>query len=236
MLEGVPAAVSAARDAADVVLRDRGRRTVPGEMSARALLEGAQDSAALDLSGDTAIDEAVAAGAVRLSTQLIDLAEEIRRQPARVLARAHVLVARDLADAGAISVADLGQVRAEARERIRGVCEMLAGRTTASPIVVGAVAHAELAVTEPFARVSGVLARAVDHMVLVEGGIDPRAVLLPESAHRVAGPAYRRALEGYVSGGVDGVRAWLIHCCDALTHGAERSPIGAAQRFRDDQV
>lgn len=231
-LEGVPSAVTAARDAADAVLRDRGRRVVPAEVSAKALLAGARASAELALEGPEATGDeteetrqAVEAGAVRLSTQLLDLAADVRRQPARVLARAHTLVAKSLADIGRINPVSLGRVAPEARERTAGVADMLTMRTTASPIVVGAIAHAEIAQVRPFDLVSGIIARAVDHMVLVEGGIDPRAVLLPESAHLLAGRAYERALTGYAEGTADAVRAWIIHCCDALTHGAEKSPL-----------
>lgn len=238
-LEGIGSAVTAARDAADAVLRDRGRRQVPAETSARALLTGARDSAALALvdeldepdeeSGERGepaeVRQAIEAGAIRLSTQLLDLATEIRRQPARSLARAHTLVAKGLLDVGRIGPDALGGVRPAARERTAGIADLLAMTTTASPIVVAAIAHAEIAAARPFALVSGVVARAVEHLVLIEGGIDPRAVLLPESAHRVAGPAYRRALAGYETGTADAVRAWIIHCCDALTHGAELSPL-----------
>ena len=34
------------------------------------------------------------------------------------------------------------------------------------------------------------------------------------------GEAYAAALEGYRSGGPDGVAAWLVHCARATEHGA----------------
>lgn len=244
-MEGVPSAVTAARDAADAVLRDRGMRQVPAEQSAKALLAGARDSATLALqdpsTGETIhesddVRRAVEAGSVRISTQLIDLAADIRSQPSRVIARAHTIVAKGLVDVGRIDADGLGQVRPDCRERVSGVSELLSMPTTASPVVVGAIAHAEIMAPQPFELVSGIVARAVDHMVLIQAGIDPRAVLLPETAHLVAGRAYHRALAEYSTGTADGVRAWIIHCCDALTHGAEQSPMGAAPRFRDDKV
>ena len=238
-LEGVPSAVTAARDAADSIMRDRGQRAVPAETSAQALLAGARDSAALALAEvdePEEIREAVTAGSIRLSTQLIDLAAEIRTQPAKVLARSHTLAAKALADAGRINVTDLGQVRPEARARIAGVGNVLSEPTDAPAQVVAAVVHAEICSTEPFDLVSGIIGRAVEHMVLIQGGIDPRAVLVPESAHALAGTAYRQALADYGTGTIDGVRAWLIHCCEALTHGAEKSPLPKAKRFRDDDL
>lgn len=222
-IEGVPSAIRAALDAADAVLRDRGRRPVPAETSARALLEGAKASASLD--GDQWLP-----GAVRLSTELIDLAGAIRRTPAQVLARAHVLVARDV-----VAEHELGRVRPEAdTSRLAALTELLTSPTKESALIVAALAHAEVAAISPFGGGDGVIARAVEHMVLIEAGIDPRAVLIPEAGHAASGAAYPRGLQRYASGSVAGVRDWIVQCASALTFGAESSPLGAAKRFRKD--
>ena len=215
-LEGVPSAVAAARDAVDAVLRDRGMRVIPAEQSAGALLAGARASAAL--SPDP---ERWFAGAVRLSTELISLSGLIRVAPGQAIARAHALVAR-----GVVPDEELGRVRADAEvsERLVGLHQLLTEPTSASAVVLAAVAHAELATIAPFGSADGIVARAVEHLVLVAGGVDPRAVIVCEAGHLALRPSYESGLTGYRSGTVAGVRDWLLHCTQALTHGAEVSP------------
>lgn len=218
-LEGVPSAVAAAMAAADTILRDRGERPVPAEDSARARLAGARASAAM-------AGEEWEAGSVRLSTELIALAGSIRRTPAGVLARAHTLLARDLVDPG-----DLGRIPAADPGRLAGVLDLLSRPTKAPALVRAAMAHAEMATLVPGSPLHGLLGRAVEHLVLIEARIDPRAVLVPEEGHRAAGAAYADNLQRYSSGTPAGVRAWLLHCATALTFGVEVSPLGAARRF-----
>ncbi|HHV21842.1 MAG TPA: oxidoreductase [Propionibacterium sp.] len=215
-VEGVPSAVAAARAAVDAVLRDRGARVVPAEMSARALLASARASAAMEGSPWEP-------GAIRLSTELIELAGMIRSTPARAIARAHALLAR-----GVLDDAALGRVPAEDPARVQGVLDLLTTRTAAPALVVAAVAHAELALLAKPGNGMGVLARAVEHMVLVQAGVDPRAVLVVAEGHRAVGPAYAQRLAGYATGSVVGVREWILHCAQALTHGAELSPLMGA--------
>lgn len=218
-LEGVPSAIAAARAAVDAVLRDRGVRAVPAETSARALLAGARASAALEGDGWEL-------GAVRLSTELMALASTVRRAPGEALARAHVLVAK-----GLVRDDVLGVVRTADRARLRALMELLSSPTRAPALVQAAVAHAELAVLAPFGSGNGIIARAVEHMVLIDAGVDPRAALVPEAGHRAVGVAYGMALRGYATGGVGGVRDWLLHCARALTRGAELSPLARDQRL-----
>jgi hypothetical protein len=215
-LEGVPSAVAAARDAVDAVLRDRGMRVIPAEQSASALLSGARASAALSPDPDRWL-----AGAVRLSTELISLSGLIRVAPGQVIARAHALVAR-----GAVPDDELGRVRADAEvsERLVGLHQLLTEPTSASVVVLAAVAHAEVATVAPFGTADGIVACAVEHMVLVAGGVDPRAVIVCEAGHLALRPSYEAGLTAYRSGTVPGVRDWLLHCAQALTYGAEVSP------------
>jgi Fic family protein len=184
-LEGVPSAVAAARAAADAVLRDRGARVVPVQTSARALLAGARASAAIE-------GAEWEPGAVRLSTELLELAGMVRRAPAQVLARAHALVAK-----GMVPDAALGVVRTDDRARLQALLGLLSAPTGAPALVQAAVAHAEVAQLAPFGGGDGIIARAVEHMVLVDAGVDPRVVLLPEEGHRAAGPAYEAGLRSY---------------------------------------
>lgn len=215
-LEGVPSAVVAARDAVDAVLRDRGMRAISSEQSASALLAGARASAALTDEPDRWLP-----GSVRLSTQLLALSELIRTSPGQALARVHALVAR-----GCVPDDDLGRIRPgeEVAARLLGVNVLLTGSTTASVIILAAVVHAELATVAPFGSADTIVARAAEHLVLVAGGVDPRAVIVPEAGHLALRPGYLAALAGYRDGSVAGVRGWLLHCCQALAYGAEVSP------------
>ncbi|NNG20914.1 oxidoreductase [Naumannella sp. ID2617S] len=225
-LEGVPSAVAAARDAVDAVLRDRGRRAVPAEDSARALLAGSRASAELESAKPEG--DVWAPGSVRLSTELVELATSVRRAPGQVLARAHSLLAK-----GVLPDDRLG--RATAAEPLSDLFGLLTRPTKAPAVVQAAIAHAEVARIAPFGGGDGVIARAVEHMVLIDAGVDPRAALVPEVGHLAAGAAYQQGLRRYTEGGA-GVRDWILHCCRALTRGAEESPLGAARRFRDDRI
>ncbi|GAA2092429.1 hypothetical protein GCM10009841_01380 [Microlunatus panaciterrae] len=219
-LEGVPSAVVAARDAVDAVLRDRGLRQIPAATTAEALLAGA--SASAELEGDR---ERWLPGAVRLSTELIDLAQLIRTSPGQVLARAHTLLAH-----GQAPEESLGRLRpgGEVSERVRGLNQTLTGRTEAPALVLAAVAHAELATLVPFGPGDGILGRAVEHMILISAGLDPRAATVPAAGHLRAerqGGSYFASLTSYRSGTARGVRDWLIHCARAVAYGAELSPL-----------
>ena len=216
-LEGVPSAVAAALDSVDAVLRDRGLRLLSAEAVAESLLRGARASATLSGEGDRWLP-----GAVRLSSELAALAGTLRVAPAQALARAHVLVAR-----GEVPVEQLGRVRgaAEVSQRLAGVTALLTGSTSASAVVLGAVVHAELASVAPFGSADDVVARAAEHMVLISGGVDPRAAIPIEAGHAESPDAYRAALEGYAAGSLHGVRNWLVHCAGALSRGAELSSL-----------
>lgn len=224
----------AAQDAADAVLSDRGRREIPAFVSAGALLSGAKASA--ELEGTQWLP-----GAVRLSAVLLELAPLIRRSPGQFLAQAHLVLARDLVAPGGLGAIVVGA------DRVQGLCRLLTTTTKAPAIVVAAVAHAELALAAPFATVgepphpredergtgSGVVARAVEHAVLIESGLDPRAALVVEAGH-LPPALYRQRLSDYSSGSINGVRNWLLHCCDAVVIGAERSPLDPVTRSRPE--
>lgn len=219
-LEGVPSAVTAARDAVDAVLRDRGLRQIAAEHSAEALLAGARASAGLE--GD---EDRWLPGAVRLSTELIDLGQIVLTAPGQALARAHSLLAYGLVDEDR-----LGRVRedTEVSQRLTGLNHTLTSPTTAPSIVLAAVAHAEVATVRPFGEGDGILARAMEHMILIATGVDPRAAIVTEAGHeraeRATG-AYAAALRGYATGTTAGLREWITHCAQAVAYGAEVSPL-----------
>jgi hypothetical protein len=211
-LEGVPSALAAALSAVDAVLRDRGHRQVGPEEAARALLASAKASAELAGEADRWLP-----GAVRLYAELADLAALIRVAPGQVLARSHLLVAHGL-------VADdaLGRLRAVpvVATRMTELTQLLTRPTEASAVVLGAVAHAEIAVLKPFGSGDGLVARAVEHMVLISTGVDPYGLINCEAGHLAEPAAYAQALNLYRDDGASGVRAWLRHCAAALTRGA----------------
>ena len=214
-IEGVPSAVGAATDAVDAVLRDRGLRTITDEHLNRALLAGARANA--ELTGDPGQWQI---GALRLSAELASLAALIRVAPAQALARAHALVAR-----GVVPDSELGKIgsKPEMAARMHSLGELLTRPTSASAIVVGAVAHAEIAVVAPFADASGLIARAAEHLVLIAAGLDPYGVIMVEAGHAESSATYLAALKAYADGSVEGVKGWLLRCAAAVARGAELS-------------
>lgn len=216
--------MTAARDACDVVLRDRGLREIPADDSAKALLAGANASA--DATG--AADQ-LRPGVVRLSTQLIEIGGYVLVSPGQALARCHTLLAHSLVDDD-----DLGRVVDEpgVGERMSALNQLITTPTEASSVVLAAIVHAEIATVEPFAfgevsRRDGnrALARAAEHLVLIGSGVDPRAVIVCEAGHRAAGRFYDEALDAYRAATPVGVRDWILHCAQTLTYGAEVSPV-----------
>lgn len=212
-LEGVPSGLAAARDAVDVVLTDRGLRELTGEQVASALLAGARASARL-----TDDAELWFPGALRLSTELPELAAVLRVAPGQALARAHALAAR-----GVVADPELGRLRADpaVAARVAGLGELLTGPTEAPALVLAAVAHGEVATVAPFGSADGLVARAVERMVLVSSGFDPRAVIATEVGHLRAAQTYQRLLAGYAGGSAAGVRDWILHVGQATVDAAE---------------
>lgn len=219
-LEGVPSALAAARDAVDVVLRDRGlRRPQPDEVRA-ALVAGARANARLSDEPQRWLP-----GALRLAAELQSLSELITVAPGQALARAHALLV-----VGQTPEPSVGRLREDpaAAARMAELASLLAGPAAAPALVLAAVAHAEIAVVEPFGVADEMVARAVEHMVLITTGVDPAALVVVEGGHAADPSAYRRSLLAYRSGTVNGVRAWLLHCAQALTIGAQESALALA--------
>ena len=216
-LEGVPSGLAAARAAVDLVLTDRGLRAMTGDQVASALLAGARASARL-----TEDPARWAAGAIRLSTEVPALAGVLRVAPAQALARAHTLAAY-----GEVPDDRLGRPRdgVEIASRMGGLAELLTGRIESPALVLAAIAHAEIATVAPFGSADGLVARAVERMVLISSGFDPRGVIVTELGHLRRRDDYDALLSGYASGTVAGVRAWILHVAQAAVDGAEASPV-----------
>lgn len=225
-LEGLPSALESARAATDAVLRDRGLRQIPDQDVARALVAGAEASTAMASDDPAGPDDDPARdwgpGSLRVATRMLELAPLIASAPGQVLTRVHTLLARDL-----LAEDVLGRVRAdpEVRARVLELTRLLHRPSTAPALLRAAVVHGEVATLRPFAAGNGLVARAVEHLVLIHHGVDPRAALVPQVGHRASGPGYRAALADYGSGSARGVGVWIRHCAAAVTVGAERSPI-----------
>ncbi|MFF0338601.1 cell filamentation protein Fic [Kribbella sp. NPDC004875] len=247
-LEGVGSAARAARDAVDVLLRDRGLRRVGSDMTAEALLRGAHASAALAGSTATPDDvrlgaaDGLASGAVRLTGELMTLAPQVDKAPVQVWTRLHQLAGLDLGPADG-----LGHLRTAVEpipddipglppappadvmwERLSALAQNLTRPTKAPGLVVAAIVHAELAVLRPFPTANGLVARAAERCLLVARGIDPVAVTVPEAGHYVLQATYASGLSDYAARGLTGVRDWLLRSCEVVTKGAELSPLVSA--------
>ena len=222
-LEGVSSAYAAARDGIDVLLRDRGLRRTTPEDTVEALVRGAHASAVLDGSASSLDDlrratgDETALASLRLSTELMTLVPQLARSPLQVFARLHTLAAR-----GTVPDDELGRPRdPAAAERLRTLSSALTTPTASPGLLVAAVVHAEVASGVPFASHNGLVARALERLVLASRGV----VTVPEAAHLALRPAYESNLRGYRDGGTAGVHAWLLYAAEAFARGAEESPL-----------
>jgi hypothetical protein len=226
--QGVPSALAAARDGIDARLRDRGRRRTGAEVTAESLLRGAAASASLagsschldDLRAGRA--DAVAAGCLRLSVGLLGLLPVWRTSPLQALARMHTLASDD-----DVPAESRGRPATRAgAARLRDLAGVLTRPTSAPALAVAAIVHAELATAEPFGSADAVVARAAERLVLVDRGVDPASVTVPEAGHAADPQAYVDGLGAYAVGGPAGVTAWLLHAAQAYTRGAQAAPLG----------
>jgi hypothetical protein len=231
-LEGVASAMAAARDGIDVLLRDRGLRKSPPELTAESLLRGAHASAVLEGS-QTSLEElrAGAGGpmsqaALRVSTELLGLVPVLGRSPLQVFARLHTLAGK-----GVAPDEELGRPRdAAVAARLNDLARLLVTPTEAPALVVAAVVHAELATAAPFVSHNGIVARAAERLVLVARGVDPKSLVVPEVGHLRLRREYESNLRGYREGGTAGVHSWLLYAAEGYAAGAEASPVAREDR------
>ena len=219
--EGVPSAFAATRDGIDVMLRDRGLRRTTPEQTGESLLRGAHASAVLEGSASTLEQVRVDAGdeiaqaSVRVSSELLALAPVLGRSPLQAFARIHSLTGG----------ASAGQpVSTEAAQRLQSLSQTMLA-TTAPALLVAALVHADLLTASPFADHNGVVARAVERLVLVSRGVDPASLVVPEAGHLAIRAEYESNLRAYRDGGKAGLHAWLLYAAEAQAKGAEASPL-----------
>jgi Fic family protein len=181
----------------------------------------------------------VVESAVRVHADLGQVLVSWRHSPKQALARLHVLAAGELVD----DLDSLGRPRTpgapyddplglgpapdplEVSARLDGLARLLTLGTSAPAVVVAAVVHGELLALRPFGVADGLVARAAARLVLIDRGLDPKAVTAPEVGHvelehAHGGQGYADALRGYVGGGPPGVARWVVHCAQAVALGA----------------
>lgn len=186
-------------------------------------------------------------GAVRLHADLGQLLVPWRHSPRQALARLHVLAASELVDDTDV----LGRPRTtgtyedplglgpapepvEVAARLDGLARVLTGGTSAPAVVVAAVVHGELMALRAFGTADGLVARAAARLVLIDRGLDPKAVSAPEVGHAELHHDYADALRAYVSGGPEGVARWVVHCAHAVALGA-REGLAVCEAIRRGQ-
>jgi len=156
-----------------------------------------------------------------------------KHSPHQALARLHVLAAGELIEAEALGrprpngasyddPLELGPAPEplEVAARLDGLSRVLMTATTAPAVVVAAVVHGELLALRAFGSFDGLVARAAARLVLIDRGLDPKAVSAPEVGHAELHHEYADAARDYVGGGAAGVGRWIDHCASAVALGA----------------
>ncbi|MEV4599325.1 oxidoreductase [Amycolatopsis sp. NPDC049253] len=222
-LDGVAAAAKAAQDAVFAVHRLPANLRGGAETAAEASVRAARASAGIDganpeLPADGAVADPLLAGALRVAESLEPLLPTWRRAPLQALAKLHVLAAADVVD----DPDALGRPRAGG-ERLELLAQLVTGATSVPGAVLTAVVHGELLALRPFGSADGVVARAAARLSMIATGLDPKALTVPEVAFFRRVPKYVELASGFAAGTADGVREWLLFCCEAFEAGAREA-------------
>lgn len=178
--------------------------------------------------------EPTIAGAMAASAATESLTALVRTAPRQAIARVHMAAASALVapdhlgrprpdgtDCPEFAILGPAPDADEATARLAALDDVLADPGLPA-LVVAAVAHAEIAHARPFARGNGIVARALERIVVQASGLDPTGVVVPEAGHHRRGMApYHGALAAYGLGTRQGLTVWITHCADALTAGAD---------------
>lgn len=224
-LPGVPEAVTRVRDALVAVHNHPANLRGWPTSAAEAAVRAARTSAALDGTPlDSDDTDPVLVGAVRVAEQAGRLLGVWRTSPSQALARLHVLAAAELVPADRHD-AELGRLRAGdgVADRLALLAGLVTGDTRVPAPILVAVVHGELLAVQPFSSANGVVARAAARLTAVAAGLDPRGLAVPEVGHLRRAAEYREAAAGFAAGGADGVRTWLLHCCEQWEAGAREA-------------
>jgi hypothetical protein len=216
-LRDVPDLLAAARAAADEALRHPALRRKAGPLAAEIGLRAAVASAALE-GRPYEVDEVrfgtvtdpVVQGVLRVTTALPTLVDRWPKAPRQVLARLHLLAARDL-----VGEDLLGRPQDKV-DRLDLLCHVITHPAGEPALLRAAVVHGELLAARPFAGANDVVARAAARLTLMAEGFDPRGLIAPELGHVAREPEYIGAALAFRTGTPDGLRAWLRHCATAV--------------------
>ncbi len=234
-LPGVTEAVDAARAAIDEVHRHPANRRGWPATAAEASVRAARASAAVaggaaEIPAGGEVSDPVLAGALRVAEALGPLLPTWQRAPLQALARLHVLAAADLVPESQNEQLGRPHASDEVTARLDLLAQLVAGasgsgsgsgRSTSVPApVLSAVVHGELLTLAPFGDADGVIARAAARLTVISTGLDPKGLVVPEVAYFRRQAEYASAAEGFASGQPDGVRDWVIYCCNALETGS----------------
>ena len=134
--------------------------------------------------------------AVRLSASMLALAPLLKTAPLQAIARLHAVVGA----VGARRPTSSG-VRATRRPPTgcAGSPSCCSSDTEAPALLVAAIAHADVATAAPFASHNGIVARALERLVLVSRGVDAKSLVVPEAGHLAHRAAYESNLRAYAT-------------------------------------
>ena len=195
------ARASAALDGAELPLTQVRKMVVPQRNSAPA-------ATAPDPLVDTVLR------ALRVTAAAMELGAVLRTAPAQALARLHLAASGDGSESDGVGrprpagveprdLVDLGPAPTgeELSQRLELVGGLLSGARAGSAVVLVAVVHGELLTLRPFPSGNGLVARAVSRALVVETGLDPTGVAVPEVGLLAGGAAqYIGAAAAYASG------------------------------------
>lgn len=225
-LTEVPEALDAACEAVDKALRHPSLRHDGARIADEVGLRSAVASAALEGHAymlaevrTGTVTDPVVQGALRVGRELETMAPLWTKVPRQVLARLHVLAARDTA-----TPERLGRTSTDSpvAERLARLMDLIGrGSVPVPSALLAAVVHGELLALSPFTGANGVVARAAARLTLIAGGLDPRGLLPIEFGHLEREPEYQGARLSYATGTTDGIRAWLLHSATALMLAAD---------------
>ncbi|QSB05713.1 oxidoreductase [Natronoglycomyces albus] len=224
-LSEVADAMENARAAVDRMLWHKTMRNHAAEVASEVAVRNT--IATLNLEGIECDPEALEAGAVddptvqgvlRISTTLPSLVDLWGASPRYVLAKLHLMAARDVGDNGEVGRPVLDEV---GQARMDALCALITSPTKEIPAgLQAAVVHGELLALRPFATMNDIVARAAARLVLANRGLDPRLLIATDWGHWERQPEYVGAQKAFATGSPDGVRSWLKHYGQAVETGA----------------
>lgn len=234
-------AVASARAAVDRLLAHRVLLRSSGRVAAESALRSARASAALEgVDLDLAAlrhgsADPVVQGALRVAAGIGELVGVVRRAPLQAVARLHVLAA-----AGVLPAAELGRPATGSDTPRLVAAARACSSSTAPALLVAAVAHAEVvasgafpvaAETGPTGRrpgdaarpappTGGMVARGLARLILVERGLDPKAVVAVDVGHAADPACYAASLAAYRA---SEPVPFVLHLCRAVEAAVQES-------------